>query len=229
MRGLRYDATRGLMEAQGPLIGLIAAIFGIFLLQEVRGDGWYLPFMVVPAQVTEAWQHLREGAVGQEDAKAFGTLITYAFLHGSADHVIYNMLMLWIFSALTAELIGHRWMLGIFLFTALTGSIFHVALNAQEMNPMLGASGAVMGFEGAYLGMSMRWHLPTPHVWPMSRPVSPTQLAMVGIVGVFFDYTSLMTPTASNVAYGAHLGGFVGGLVLTALAPLRPRGASVRH
>ena len=229
MRGLRYDATRGLMEAQGPLIGLIAVIFGSFLFQEIQGDAWYLPFMAVPVKVTEAWQHLREGGFGRADAQAFGTLLTCAFLHGGADHVIYNMLFLWIFAALTAELIGHRWMFGIFLFTALTASIFHVALNAHDATPMLGASGALMGFQGAYLGMSMRWHLPTPHVWPMSRPVSPAQLAAVGIVGVFFDYTSLMSHSESNVAYGAHLGGFAGGLVLTALAPLRPRGASIRR
>lgn len=229
MRGLRYDATRGLMEAQGPLLGLIAVIFGIFLFQEVQGDGWYFPFMAVPAQVTEAWQHLKEGVFGQDDARAFGTLITCAFLHGSAEHVIYNMLFLWIFAALTAELIGHRWMFGIFLFTALTASVFHAALNAHDMTPMLGASGAVMGFQGAYLGMAMRWRLPDPHVWPMSRPVSQGQLALVGVLGVLFDYNSLMSPVDSNVAYGAHLGGFVGGLVLTALAPLRPRGASLRQ
>ena len=229
MRGTRYDATRGLLEAQGPLLGLIAVIFGIYVFQEIQGDGWYLPFMAVPAKVTEAWQHLREGAFTLRDAGAFGTLLTCSILHGSVDHVLYNMLMLWIFAALVAEMIGHRWMFGIYLFTALTASIFHVALNAQEMTPMLGASGALMGFEGVYLGMSMRWHLPTPHIWPMSRPVSPAQLAAVGVVGVFFDYTSLMSPADSNVAYGAHLGGFVGGLVLASLAPLRPRGASVRH
>jgi membrane associated rhomboid family serine protease len=229
MRGARHDAIRDLLQAQGPLLGLIAVIFGIHLFQGVRTDGWDLPFMAVPAKVVEAWQDLRGGAFTVQDGRAFATLITCSFLHGSVEHVLYNMLMLWIFAALTAELIGHRWMFGIYLFTALTASIFHVALNSESMNPMLGASGAVMGFEGAYLGMAMRWHLPTPHIWPMSRPISPVQLAAVGVVGVFFDYTSLMSPADSNVAYGAHLGGFVGGLVLASLAPLRPRGASVRH
>lgn len=229
MRGLRYDATRGLIEAQGPLLGLIAVIFGIFIFQEIQGDGWYLPFMAVPAKIVEAWQHLRGGTFTPEDGRAFGTLLTYGFLHGSAEHVLYNMLFLWIFATLAAELIGHRWVFGIYLFTALTASVFHVALNPLESTPMLGASGAVMGFQGLYLGMAMRWHLPDPHIWPMSRPVSPAQLAAVGIVGVFFDYTSLMDRIGSNVAYGAHLGGFVGGLLLASLAPLRPRGASVRH
>jgi membrane associated rhomboid family serine protease len=229
MRGVRYDATRGLIEAQGPLLGLIAVIFGIFLFQGWQGRDWYLPYMCVPLQVTEAWQALGEGNFGREDARAFGTLITCAFLHGGADHVIYNMLFLWVFAALVAELIGHRWMFGIFFFTALTASIFQVALNPQDPTPGLGASGALMGFEGAYLGMAIRWHLPDPHVWPMARPISPGRLAAVGVVGVYFDLSSIMDQVESNIAYGAHIGGFVGGILLAALAPLRPRGASLRR
>ena len=46
---------------------------------------------------------------------------------------------------------------------------------------------------------------------------------------VVSDYTSLISHSASHVAYGAHLGGFVGGLVIAVLAPLRPRGARLRH
>lgn len=226
---MRYDATRGLFEAQGPLLGLIAVIFGIYFFQVLGGREWYLPFMCVPAQVTEAWEHLKTGAFGMGDAKAFGTMITCAFLHGGPDHVIYNMLFLWIFAALVAELIGHRWMLGIFLVTALTASAFHVVMNPGDPTPMLGASGALMGFEGFYLGMAIRWHLPEPHIWPMSRPISPGRLAAVGILGIYFDLSSIMERVDSNVAYGAHIGGFVGGIVLAALAPLRPRGATLRR
>jgi len=229
MRRLRYDATRGLLEAQGPLLGLIALIFGIFVFQELQGEGWYAPYMAVPGKVVESWHHVREGNFTIADAKEFGTLISCAFLHGSTEHVLYNMLFLWIFAALAAELLGAGWMLGIFVFTAVTGSIFHVVLNAQEYVPMLGASGAVMGFEGAYLGMAVRWQMPTPHIWPMSRPISPEQLAMAGIIGVVIDFTSLMSQSPSNVAYGAHLGGFVGGLLLSSLAAPKPRGASVRR
>ena len=158
-----------------------------------------------------------------DDLKTFGTLLTCAFLHGSAEHIVYNMLFLWVFAALLVELLGARWMFGIFLFTALTGSIFHVVLNAGDAVPMLGASGAVMGFEGAYLGLATRWRLPEPHIWPMSRPVPAAQLALIGVAGVVIDYTSLMSHAPGNIAYGAHLGGFVGGLVLTALAAPKPR------
>jgi membrane associated rhomboid family serine protease len=228
MKEIRYDPTRGLLHAQGPLLGLIAVIFGIFVFQQIRGVEWYVPFMAVPGQVTESWEQLKAGDFSVENLKRFGTLLSCAFLHASPEHIVYNMLFLWIFAALAAELLGHRWMLAIFIFTAFTGSIFHTMLNARDFIPMLGASGAVMGFEGAYLGMAMRWHLPEPHVWPMSRPVPPGQLALIGVAGVVIDYTSLMSHAPSNIAYGAHLGGFVGGLVLTAVFAPRPRGAKVR-
>jgi membrane associated rhomboid family serine protease len=229
MRGVRYDATRGLFEAQGPLLGLIAVIFGIYVFQALEGREWYVPFMCVPTEVTAAWQHLVAGSFGAEDAKAFGTMISYAFLHGSPDHVIYNMLFLWIFAALVADLIGQRWMYGIFFVTAFTAAAFHVALAPDKPIPMLGASGALMGFEGFYLSMAMRWHLPDPHIWPISRPISPARLAAVGVAGVLIDVYSVMGQVESATAYGAHIGGFAGGLILGALAPLRPRGASLRR
>jgi membrane associated rhomboid family serine protease len=225
---MRDDAVRQLFRAQGPLLGLIAVMFGIFLFQEIRGIEWYFPYMAVPAKITESWQNLRAGIAGMGDFKTFGTLLSCAFLHADPGHIVYNMLFLWIFAALVVELLGARWMFGIFLLTALSGSIFHVVLNAGKLVPMLGASGAVMGFEGAYLGLATRWHLPEPHIWPMSRPVAAGQLALIGVIGVVFDYTSLMSHAPDNIAYGAHLGGFVGGLVLTALAAPKPRGAHHR-
>lgn len=226
-RPMSHDATRRLIREQGPLLGLIAIIFGLFFFQQLRGPEWYFPFMAVPASIVESWHDLRAGVADAADFKTLGTLLSYAFFHGDAEHVAFNMLFLWIFAALIAELLGHRWMLGVFVVTAITGGLFHVVLNAGEMVPMLGASGAVMGFEGAYLGLVTRWHLPNPHIWPMARPVPPGQLALIGVIGVAIDYTSLMSHAPGNIAYGAHLGGFFGGLALAALAAPRPRGA--RH
>jgi len=228
MRGIRHDATRGLLQAQGPLLGLIALIVGVFALQQIRGIEWYLPLMAVPGQLAESWRALLAGELSPGQFQRFGTLLSCAFLHANPEHLVYNLLFLWIFAALAAELLGHRWMLAIFLITALSGSIFHTALNATDFIPMLGASGAVMGFEGAYLSMAVRWRLPDPHIWPMARPVPPGRLALVGVAGVALDYFSLMSQASSNVAYGAHLGGFVGGLLLTAAFAPRPRGAALR-
>jgi len=226
---MRDDAFSQLLRDQGPLLGLIVTMFGIFFFQEVNGVEWYAPFMATPALIGESWQNLRAGAAGMADLKTFGTLISCAFLHASAEHIVYNMLFLWVFAALVVELLGARWMFAILLFTAFTGSVFHVVLNAGKTVPILGASGALMGFEGAYLGLAVRWQLPEPHIWPMSRPVPAARLALIGVVGFVIDYTSLMTHAPGNIAYGAHLGGFVGGLVLTALVAPKPRLARHHH
>jgi membrane associated rhomboid family serine protease len=204
-----------LLRAQGPLLGLILVIFAIFVLQSSLGRGWYADFMVVPLEVVQAWNLLREGSFAGSVWTEFGTLLSYAFLHGDAEHVLYNMLFMWVFAALAAELLGHRWMLAIFVFTAITGGICHVALNTEQTIPMLGASGAVMGFEGAYLGMAVRWQLPDPHVWPIARPIPPFNLAVLAVIGIGFDYFALLSHAAEGVAYGAHVGGFIGGLFLT--------------
>ena len=222
MRGVRHDAIRDLLRSQGHLLSLIAVIFGVYLLQEVRGAEWYDRYLAVPGQLAEAWRLLLDGECSMPQLYSFSTLLSCAFFHGGPDHLIYNMLFLWIFAALAVELLGRRWMWIIFVVTALCASAFHALLNARDFVPMLGASGAVMGFEGAYLGLAMRWRLPDPHIWPMSRPVPPGRLALVGVVGVVLDFMSLMEQAESFVAYGAHLGGFVSGLVLASLFAPRP-------
>jgi len=222
----RYFKMRVLLRQQGVTLGLIVFIGLIFLLQVLLGEGFYDRFMTVPAEVVAAWKTLLEGNFANVEWGEFGTLFTAALLHADTGHLLGNMIFLWIFAALAAELLGHRWMLFVFIFTAITGSLCHVALNADSPIPCLGASGAVMGFEGLYLAMAVRWHLPDPHVWPMARPVPPMQLAFLGILSLVFDFMGY-TSGQTGVAYGAHLGGFIGGMFLGGLIVRMPRVA--RH
>lgn len=214
-----------LFRQQWPLFALIALIAAIHALQILLGEGFEDRFMAVPADVVKAFHALRSADVSA--AGSLFTLFTAALLHGDAGHLLGNMLYLWIFGAVAAELLGHRWVMLVFIFTAICGSACHVALNLEETIPMLGASGAVMGFEGLYLGMAVRWHLPDPHVWPIARPVTPAHLAAVGLIGLLFDFSGYLGGN-QGVAYGAHLGGFIGGMVLgAAIAPM-PRVALPR-
>jgi len=157
----------------------------IFLVQEFAGGNglaprWYEPLMAVPAESLAAWAQVRHGAGGLAEWAELGTWLSCVFLHADISHLAYNMLALWLFAALAADLLGQRWMLLLFFATALGGSVCHVLLNAESMVPCLGASGAVMGFEGAYLGLATRYHLPEPQVWPMSRPIPPAQFGAFG-------------------------------------------------
>ena len=223
----RFVNLRNLLKTQGILLGLILFICFIYLLQVFLGREWYSQYMAVPGAVTDAWNAMRGGDFSSKNLAQMFSLVSAVFLHGNGGHLTGNMLPLWIFGAVAVELLGYRWMLFVFLFTGICGSVCHTGLNTEQYIPSLGASGAVMGFEGLYLAMAIRWHLPHPHVWPISYPVPPSRLAILGIIGLMFDFSNYMSGY-QGVAYGAHLGGFIGGIFLGSFIVPMPRVALPR-
>ncbi|HLS28524.1 MAG TPA: rhomboid family intramembrane serine protease [Opitutales bacterium] len=215
-----------ILRKQAPLLALIAFICAVFVGQILFGPEWYRGWMVVPAKITSSWKNLITGDLSLVSVLPFLTLLTSALLHGGIEHLLLNMIFLWIFAALIVELLGARWMFILFLTSAIGGSIFHTIVNANEIIPMLGASGAVMGFEGAYLGLAIRWKLPDPHIWPMARPIPPANLATLAVVGIIIDVSGLMSSQSSNVAFGAHIGGFLVGMFITSFIAPRPDAAA---
>jgi len=218
----------GVLRQQRVLLGLILVMAAAFVWQMIVEHAGYSPFMCRPAEVTASWRRLTDGGLNSSDIATFGTMLSCAILHADGGHILGNMLFLWLFAALAVELLGSFWMLTIFFFTALTGSLGHTLLNPYDYTPTLGASGAVMGFEGAYLAMAVRWRLPDPHVFPLSRPVPPTNLAIMAVAYFALDWSSVMNHSDSNVAFGAHLGGFMGGLFLTSFIVPKPKMAELR-
>lgn len=223
-----FDRGPGVVRRHWSLFILVGIISVVFLFQIFVGTEGYAPFMAYPIEIVRSWQMLQGGEFAWSDLSEFGTLISCTFLHADASHIVYNMIFMWLFAALAVELLGHAWMIVIFLVTGFCGSLCHVLLNADSFIPLLGASGALMGFEGAYLGMAVRWKLPDPHVFPLSRPIPPTNLVILAVVGVAIDWTSLMSHSQANVAYGAHLGGFVAGVFLTSFIARKPADAARR-
>jgi len=223
----RFVKMRFLLKTQGMLLGLILFISLIHVLQVLLGVGWYFKYMAVPGAITDAWNGMLGGDFSRNNLTQMFSLVSATFLHGDSGHLAGNMLPLWIFGAIAAELLGYRWMLFVFLFTGICGSICHTALNHDQYIPSLGASGAVMGFEGLYLAMAVRWHLPDPHVWPIARPVPPLRLAFLGILALMFDFSNYMSGL-EGIAYGAHLGGFISGIFLGSFVVPMPRVALPR-
>lgn len=211
-----------LLREQRVLIVLMGMITLPFLAQLFLGPEIIAPWMAVPARVENGVAAIRAGIADAGSWQALATVLTCAFLHMDLDHVVGNLLFLWIFAGLCRRLMHEVWIPVVFVLTAIAGSILHVFLNRGEMIPMLGASGAVLGFEGLYLGLATRGKLPDAFIWPLSRPVAPVQLLAIAVFGVALDYTNLLQPGSSNVAFGAHLGGFVMGLLLGVLVLPRP-------
>ena len=218
----------GVVRQQWMLLLLIVLMCLIQGIQIFGPEGADERFMAVPLEITSSWQAVRSGEATIDEVSTFSTLVTNTFLHGGGSHLLYNLLFLWIFAALAVELLGTRWMLGVYFLTAVAGSLGHILLNPHENHQLLGASGVVMGFEGLYLGMAVRWRLPDPHVFPIARPVPPINLGILTVVGISFDYYRLMEHSETNIAYGAHLGGFMMGLFLACFIVPKPKLAEAR-
>lgn len=202
------------LERRLPTVILIGLITLVTLADWSTGfEAW----MMVPDDVVTAWQSLQAGDRSGNVFQKLFTTISAAFLHADGSHLMGNMLFLWIFGVVVQELCGWKWLFAVFLITAIGGSIGQILLDVESEIPTLGASGAVMGMEGFYFGLAILKPRPDSEVWPIARPVNSSELATAAVVGVILDFMGIIGPDMS-VAYGAHIGGFVTGILIALVA-----------
>ncbi len=180
---------------------------------------WLLDFtsaMMVPLLVEEGWDRLKAGEISWKSLWPLITMVTHAFLHSGPQHLLWNMLLFWIFGSVILEICGWRWMLAIFIITAVGGALGQMMIDRGGMIFMLGASGTVMGFQGAYLGLVVQKARPNPFVWPMASPIAPSHLAAFGVIAILMDMMGVLRQSPGDqIAYGAHIGGFVSGIFVS--------------
>lgn len=196
--------------------GLLVAMAMVFAVENVRDTSFAEVGGAVPAKICAAANALWHGEFSLENLRVLSTLVTCMFLHGDVEHILWNSLLLWTFGILISDILGQWRTLAIFLITGVCGSVLHVALKDDSTAPMVGASGAVAGLTGVYLGLALRWQLPWAEVWPLAFPVQPIHLAFLAIVGFIIDLVR-MSNHDPHIAYGAHLGGFLSGLLVAAI------------
>ncbi|HEY8231598.1 MAG TPA: rhomboid family intramembrane serine protease [Vicinamibacteria bacterium] len=148
----------------------------------------------------------------------WSTLFTSMFLHGGWAHLGGNMLYLWIFGDNLEKAMGRARFLVFYLVCGVAAGVAHIAFNSGSSVPTVGASGAISGILGGYLML-----FPKNRVRVLTRGgVAAVPAAyMLG----FWILIQLLngagsfanTPETSGVAYLAHIGGFVAGLVLVKL------------
>jgi membrane associated rhomboid family serine protease len=148
----------------------------------------------------------------------FITVFTSMFMHGGWLHLGGNMLYLWIFGDNVEDRFGHAKFTVFYLLCGIAATLAQVAFSAGSNVPNLGASGAIAGVLGAYLVLFPRGSVRVL----MGRGVVPMPaLIVIGlwIVLQFISGIGSITQSAETggVAYMAHIGGFVAGLVLTFL------------
>lgn len=179
----------------------------------------------VPARMWAAWSSLREHGVSRDVALAALPLVTANFLHASLGHVAMNMVVFWIFGNVVSEAVGRAGFLALYLLSGIVAVLVYVHTDPTSEIPMVGASGAIAGLEGAYFVFAFRWELPHAQVWPLDGPIPPWRFGFIALLNFFLDTRAFFGHAAEPTAYGAHVGGFVGGaLMAMVVASLwRPR------
>jgi len=138
------------------------------------------------------------------------SLLTHLFLHGSLTHLAGNMLFLWVFGRNVEDRFGPLPYLGLYLVTGLIGTLVHVTFHSHQVVPVLGASGAIAGVMGAYLVIRPRGRI---LALMTSAAIQVVYVPAFVVLGLFF-VTQFLTPDADQVAWQAHVGGMVAGVLL---------------
>lgn len=199
-------------------IALIAVNVLVFLLEialELQGEEHLEAFL---------WTW---GTVPWELTHNFGpspvlTLFTSMFLHGGFLHIGGNMLYLWIFGNNVEDEMG-RWQFVIFYFLCgVLAGLAQVAAGPNEKIPAIGASGAIAGVLGAYLVLFPHARVATLVIFGYFARVARLPAAL--LLGFWFllqllnGFVALSSPFQSGgVAWFAHIGGFLAGLLLVRL------------
>ena len=202
------------------VLNLIAFVYELSLGPDLLE--WIDRFGVVPARVLNV-SPASSGSV-------LLSFFTSLFLHGGWMHLIGNMWYLWIFGDNIEDRLGHLKYLLFYILSGLGASIVHIIFNPHSSLPSIGASGAIAGVLGAYLVSYPFARVLT--LIPLLLFIQFVEIPAVFVLGLWFLFqlfsgtTAITSGVANNieeggVAWWAHIGGFLLGIVL--LYALRPQ------
>ena len=152
------------------------------------------------------------------------TLFTSLFLHGGFVHLLGNMIYLWVFGPAVEDAIGHARYLLFFVACGAIGSLAHTVIFPRSMVPSIGASGSIAGVLGAFLVLRPRARIVTlfPLVvyWAMAEIRAALFLPVWFAMQFFNGFLALAgaqgTQEVAGVAWWAHVGGFLFGVLVGA-------------
>jgi len=183
-------------------------------------------FGLVPQHFT----HALSGSPQYPFSATLLTILTSMFLHGDLFHILGNLWFLWIFGDNIEDHLGHFPYLVFYLLCGIAAALTDIAIDPASLVPTIGASGAIAGVMGAYVLL-----------YPRARVLTLVVLIIFFTfwwipAWVFLGYWFLIQFVATSmvasaghhqtggIAFAAHVGGFVTGLVLIKVFPQRSRG-----
>ena len=227
-----------------PYVNYLFLALNIFVFAYFQGfgsnDNFTYSYATVPAEiytgkdiVTEA-KTITDPYTGQEFTipglgvtmiPVWLTLLTAMFMHGSISHLAGNMLYLWVFGDNLENHMGHRRYLLFYLSCGVIASLAHVFTTLfspqNALVPSLGASGAISGIMGAYIILFPHNRVTllifpfTIHVRALFALGTWIAFQVINGIGIFNGGES------GGVAYAAHIGGFIAGMMLIRYFGLR--------
>ena len=149
------------------------------------------------------------------------TLITSMFMHGGIAHIAGNMLYLWIFGDNIENALGHKRYLLFYLLCGIIASLSHVfatkLLGQNLLIPSLGASGAISGVLGAYILLFPRRRVTMLFIRFITHVSAFWAIGIWIVFQIISGLGMLGGSDSGGVAYAAHIGGFLAGLLLIKL------------
>jgi len=155
---------------------------------------------------------------------SYATLFSSMFIHANFMHILGNMLFLWIFADNVEDRIGHTKFIFFYFICGIAAALLHGITAVNSKVPMIGASGAISGVLGAYILLFPKARILA--LIPLGFFLRITYLPSIIFLGIWFFYqflfgVSSLGAQGGGVAYFAHIGGFVAGLLLA--LPFRKR------
>ncbi len=214
------DASRRTRYVPVVTILLIILNFAVFSLELSGGDDFILRWSLVPADVV-AGHHLE-------------TILSSMFLHEGWEHILGNMLFLWAFGPEIEDAMGSGRYLVFYLLGGLAAMFAQIVVDPTSTIPSLGASGAIAAVMGAFLVTYPRDRIRTVFFFGwFARVAFVPAIVLVGLWFVSQLFSEVGSVTSADaalggVAYMAHIGGFVFGVIAARLFEVPDRVAARR-
>jgi membrane associated rhomboid family serine protease len=192
---------------------IIAVNVLMFLLELAGGDGFINRWSLVPADIVAGRNWI--------------TILTAMFMHAGWMHIIGNMLFFWVFGPEIEDVMGSARYLAFYLLGGLAATLAQVVIDPSSTVPNLGASGAIAGVMGAFLITYPRDRIRTVLLLGWFSQI--TFVPAIVLVGIWFltqlldEIGALVQTQSGGVAYMAHVGGFLFGMLFGRLFETRQR------
>jgi membrane associated rhomboid family serine protease len=203
---------------------VIAAAAWIFFFVQPRPDREAFAFLVeeatIPCEVVTiqpvSIDELTTGVCSRAGEPEFPgknimfSLVASIFFHGGVGHLLGNLWVLWIFGNNVEDEFGHNRYAVFYLVSGVLAGLSHVALNPTSTIPVVGASGAIAGVMGAYLVLH-----PSARVTAIVPPLFflPFRVPAALFLGIWLLGQFGLAGAATNIAWEAHVGGFIVGVL----------------